>query len=134
MFTRKPHAGLKFHFGQNDWYEFHFGQNDRYEIHTVLSFISPQFMWTQVKSWLNTGVRFSTEIKSYTDLSSFRLLCERTLSLGSVKGYFTRWVLNVPFDQKKKILQLVVRSRRIDRNSQTWINVAKVYFLSNLWL
>ena len=69
MFTWKSHAGLKFHFGQND----------RYEIHTVLSFISPQFMWTQVKSWLNTKVRFSTEMKSHTGLSSFRLSCERTL-------------------------------------------------------
>ena len=69
MFTWKSHAGLKFHFGQND----------RYEIHTVLSFISPQFMWTQVKSWLNTEMRFSTEMKSHTSLSSFRLLCERTL-------------------------------------------------------
>ena len=50
----KPRAGLKFHFGQND----------RYKIHTGLSFILPQFMWTQVKSWLNTEVRFSTEMKS----------------------------------------------------------------------
>ena len=68
MFTWKSHAGLKFHFGQNDQYEI-----------TVLSFISPQFMWTQVKSWLNTEVRFSTEMKSHTGLSSFRLSCERTL-------------------------------------------------------
>ena len=60
MFTWKPHASLRFHFGQND----------RYRIHTV----SPQFMWTQVKIWL----RFSTEIKSHTSLSSFRLSCEST--------------------------------------------------------
>ena len=40
-------------------------ENDRYEIHTILSFILPQFMWTQVKSWLNTEVRFSTEVKSH---------------------------------------------------------------------
>ena len=59
----------------------HFGQNDRYEIHTVLSFISPQFMWTQVKSWLNTEVRFSTEMKSHTGLSSFRFSCERTFKI-----------------------------------------------------
>ena len=71
MFTWKSHAGLKFHFSQND----------RYEIHTVLSFISPQFMWTQVKSWLNTKVRFSTEMKSHTGLSSFSLSCEWTLNL-----------------------------------------------------
>ena len=44
-----------------------------------LSFISPQFMWTQVTSWLNTEVRFSTEMKSHTDLSSFHLSYERTL-------------------------------------------------------
>ena len=68
MFTWKSHASLKFHFGQND----------RYEIHTILSFISPQFMWTQVKSWLNTKVRYSTEMKSHTGLSSFRLSYERT--------------------------------------------------------
>ena len=54
-------------------WNFHFGQNDRYEIHTDLCFISPQFMWTQVKSWLNTEVRFSTEMKSHTGLSSFHL-------------------------------------------------------------
>ena len=65
--------------------KFYFCQNDRYEIHTALSFISPQFMWTQVKSWLNTEVRFSTEIKSHTGLSSFRLSCERTLSVFYVK-------------------------------------------------
>ena len=65
MFTWKSHAGLKFNFGQND----------QYEIHTVLSFISPQFMWTQVKSWLNTEVRFSTEMKSHTGLNSVRLSC-----------------------------------------------------------
>ena len=64
MFTWKPHASLRFHFGQND----------RYRIHTILSFISPQFMWTQVKIWL----RFSTEIKSHGSLSSFRLSCECT--------------------------------------------------------
>ena len=34
---------------------------------------SPRFMWTQIKSWSNTEVRFSTKIKSNTDLSSFRL-------------------------------------------------------------
>ena len=44
-----------------------------------LSFISPQFMWTQVTSWLNTEVRFSTEMKSHTNLSSFHLSYERTL-------------------------------------------------------
>ena len=32
------------------------------------------------QSWLNTEVRFSTEMKSHTDLSSFRLSCERTLN------------------------------------------------------
>ena len=48
------------------------------QIHTVLSFILLQFMWTQVKSWLNTKVRFSTEIKSHTGLSSFHFLCECT--------------------------------------------------------
>ena len=37
-------------------------------------------MWTQVKSWLNTEMKFSTEMKSHTGLSSFRLLCDRTLS------------------------------------------------------
>ena len=60
----------------------HFGQNDRYEIHTAFRYISPQFMWTQVESWLNTEVRFSTEMQSHTGLSSFRLLCEHTLWLG----------------------------------------------------
>ena len=30
--------------------KFNFGQNERYEIHTFLSFISPQFMWTQIQS------------------------------------------------------------------------------------
>ena len=67
LFTWKSHAGLKFHFGQND----------RYGIHTILTSISPQFMWTQVKSWLNIEVRFSTEMKSHTSLSSFRLSFER---------------------------------------------------------
>ena len=65
----KSHAGLKFHFGQND----------QYEIHTGLSFIPSKFMWTQVKNWLNTRVRFSTEMKSHAGLRSFRLSCERTL-------------------------------------------------------
>ena len=61
-------------------FEISFRSNWRYEIHTVLSFISPQFMWTQVKSWLNTEVRFSTEMKSQTSLSPFRLShCVRTL-------------------------------------------------------
>ena len=69
MFKSKSPACLKFHFGQND----------RYKIHTILSFISPQFMWTQVKSWLDTEVRFSTEMKSHTGLSSFHLSCEGTL-------------------------------------------------------
>ena len=77
MFTWKSHAGLKLHFGQND----------RYEIHIVLSFISPQFMWTQVKSWLNTEVRYSTEMKSHTGLSSFRLSCERTLIRNATNNY-----------------------------------------------
>ena len=53
----------------------------RYETHTVLSFILPQFMGTQVKSWLNTEVRFSTEMKSHTGLNSFRLSCERTFKV-----------------------------------------------------
>ena len=91
MFTQKSHAGLKFHFGQND----------RYEIHTVLSFISPQFMWTQVKSWLNTEVKFSTEMKSHTGLSPFHLSCECThsLSLGhsTVMSSF-RWQKETAFD------------------------------------
>ena len=69
IFIWKSHADLKFYFDQNDWCE----------IHTVLSFISPQFMWTQVKSWLNTEVRFSTEMKYHTGLSSFRISCKHTL-------------------------------------------------------
>ena len=69
MFTWKCHASLKFHFGQNE----------RYEIHTILSLFSLQFIGTQVKSWLNTEVRFSTEMKSHTALSWFYLSCKRTL-------------------------------------------------------
>ena len=69
LFSWKSYAGLKFHFGQND----------RYKIHTVLSFISPRFMWTQVKNWPNIKVRFSTEMKSHTGLNSFHLSCEHTL-------------------------------------------------------
>ena len=67
-----------FHFGQflhdtlSPEMKFHLCQNDRYETHTVLSFISLQFMGTQVK-------RFSTEMKSHTGLGSFCLSCERTL-------------------------------------------------------
>ena len=71
FFTWKSNAGLKLHFGEND----------RYEIHTGLHLISPQFMRTQLKKWLSTEVRFSTEIKSYTSLSSFRLSCEGTLNI-----------------------------------------------------
>ena len=63
-----------------DSLKFHFGQNDRYEIHAGSIFISPQFTWTQVKSLLNTEVRFSTEMKSHTGVNSFRLSCERTHS------------------------------------------------------
>ena len=55
-------------------------QNGRYEIHTTLRFISPQFMWTQVKSRLSTEVRFSTEMKSHVGLSSFHLSCKPTLN------------------------------------------------------
>ena len=71
LFTWKSHA---------DW-KFHFDQSDRYEIHTGLSFIFPQFMWTQIKGWLNTEVRFSTDMKSHTGLSSYRFSCERTLHM-----------------------------------------------------
>ena len=45
---------------------------------TDMKHILPQFMRTHVKSWLNTEVRFSTEMKSHIGLSSFRLSCERT--------------------------------------------------------
>ena len=69
FFTWRSRTGLKFHFDQNY----------RYEIHSGLSFISPQFMWSQAKSWLNIEVRLSNQIKSHTGLSSFRLSCERTL-------------------------------------------------------
>ena len=68
MFTWKYHASLKIHFDQND----------QYEIQTVLSFILPQFMWTQVKSWLNMRVRFLTKMKSHTGLNSIRFSCKRT--------------------------------------------------------
>ena len=60
-------------------FEIFFQSKDRYEIHTVLSFILPQFIWAQVKSWLKTEVRFSTEMKSHTGLSSFHFSCEHTL-------------------------------------------------------
>ena len=78
MFTWKSHAGLKFHFGQNERCEIICGlwwNPYRFD------FISPQFMWTQVKSWLNTEVRFSTGMKSHNGLSSFRLSCERTVRI-----------------------------------------------------
>ena len=84
MFSWKSHAGLKFHFGQID----------RCEIHTVLSFISPHFMWTQVNSWLNTEVRFSTEMKSYTGLSSFLLSCQHNLTVymeNSLRSEISLW-------------------------------------------
>ena len=69
LFTWKSQPGLKFHFGQIY----------QHEIHTVLSFILPQFIWIQVKNWLNTEVRFSTKMKFHTGLSSFCLSCEGTL-------------------------------------------------------
>ena len=92
MFTWKSHAGLKFHFGQNE----------RYEIHTVLSFISPQFKWTQVKSWLNTEVRFWTQMKSHTGLRSFCLSCARTLArTGNNKiKLFTRKIYQSPCQEE----------------------------------
>ena len=45
----------------------------RSKFHTGLGFISSQFMWKQVKSWLKTEVRFLTETKSHTGLNSFFL-------------------------------------------------------------
>ena len=69
FFTSRSRTGLKFPFDQNY----------RYEIHIGLSFISPQFIWSQAKSWLNIEMRLSNQIKSHTGLSSFRLSCERTL-------------------------------------------------------
>ena len=91
MFLWKSHAGLKFHFGQND----------RYEIHTVLRFISPQFMRTQIKNWVNTEVRFSTEIKSHAGLSSFRLSCERTLTFYMENSLQVKISLRGQFDRSK---------------------------------
>ena len=81
MLTWKSHAGFKFHFGQNDLYE----------IHTDLSFISAQFMRTQVKSWLNTEVGFSTEMKSHTSL-----FCHAT-SIWMVASYIKMLVSCVNF-------------------------------------
>ena len=60
----------------------------RYEIHTGLSFILLQFIWTQVKSWLNTEVRFSAKLKSHTDLNSFRRSCKRALRIVRNKERF----------------------------------------------
>ena len=89
MFTWKSHAGLKFHFGQND----------RYEIHTILSFISAQFMWTQVKSWLNIEMRFSTEMKSLNGLRLFRASCEPTLKYLQIQSYlFSTELATIFFD------------------------------------
>ena len=61
----------KFYSNENLMPVWKFDQNDRHETHTSLSFISPQFMRTQLKSWLNTEVKFSTKTKSHTGLSSF---------------------------------------------------------------
>ena len=52
-------------------------------------------MWTQVKSWLNTEVRFSTGMKYHNGLSSFRLSCERTV----------RTLLKIQEFQTQKFLQ-----------------------------
>ena len=58
-------------------------------------------MWTQVKSRLNTEVKFSTEMKSHTGLSPFHLSCECThsLSLGhsTVMSSFC-WQKETAFD------------------------------------
>ena len=58
-------------------------------------------MWTKVKSWLNTEVKFSTEMKSHTGLSPFHLSCECThsLSLGhsTVMSSFC-WQKETAFD------------------------------------
>ena len=45
------------------------------------------------KSWLNTEVRFSTEIKSHTGLSSFCLPCERTLRIWMYRKSKSAFVL-----------------------------------------
>ena len=47
----------------------------RFEFHFALIHVNT------IKSWLNTEVRFSTEMKSHTGLSSFRLSCERTFKI-----------------------------------------------------
>ena len=94
-----------------DGLKFHFGQNDRYEIHDGSIFISPQFTWTQVKSWLNTEVIFSTEMKSHTGVNSFRLSCERTHSnITRVQGPtcpFLRYVAFSPSDHYEACLLAV---------------------------
>ena len=57
-------------------------------IQTGLTFTSPKFMWTQVKSWLNTKLRFSTKMKSHTSLSWFYISCEHTLQVSSITIHF----------------------------------------------
>ena len=78
---------------------------DMKSIYTILSFISPQFMWTQVKSWLATEVRFSTEMKSYTGLSWFHPSCEHTL-----KKIYSPWNHQKPLDFFNQIC-IVLRSK-----------------------
>ena len=84
----QTHMRIKRNIQQICTYSFRFGKiiSCRFEI----SFRSKWPIWnrcrfefyfasTQVKSWLNTKVRSSTEMKSHTGLSSFHFSCERTL-------------------------------------------------------
>ena len=50
----------------------------RFEFHFA------SILWAQVRSWLNTEVRFSTKMKSHTGLSSFRFSCECSLRVTGV--------------------------------------------------
>ena len=66
LFTWKTHCGLKFHFCQFDWSE----------ICTKVSFTLPEVMWMLIMKLPHTKVKFYSEVKPLTGLSSLWISCK----------------------------------------------------------
>ena len=69
LFTWKTHCGSKFHFSQIDWTE----------ICTKVSFTLPELMWTLIMKLCYTQMKFYTEVKYQTVLSSLQVSCKNVL-------------------------------------------------------
>ena len=105
----------------------------RFEICTEVSFTTPEVMWTLIMKLPHTEVKFYSEVKSQTGLSSLRVSCKCALiHLHSIMVFheILDFVIAVPLKKLVSRRWFIYCARKIFRKTNDFLHLDKHTYVS----